>query len=293
MKPVVVVTGMNGQLGWELQQLVGSFPSLDFLFTDRSLLDLSNPASIPDFFKNHKAQYVINCAAYTAVDKAETERELAHTINAKAVGVLAATCTEMNATLIHISTDYVFNGMGADGEGKIPYLPDATIDPVNYYGATKAEGEQLAQANNDKTIIVRTSWVYSAHGNNFVKTMLRLMSSRPELNVVADQQGSPTYAADLASALLQIITKHELGNKHYGIYHYSNAGIISWYDFAVAIRNGAGLACEVLPITTDQYPTPAKRPIFSGMDTKAITDDFGIKPKVWKDSLTNCLRLLV
>jgi dTDP-4-dehydrorhamnose reductase len=293
MKPVVVVTGMNGQLGWELQQLVASFPAFDFLFTDRSLLDLSSPASIPDFFKKHKAEYVINCAAYTAVDKAETERELAYTINAKAVGVLAATCKEMNATLIHVSTDYVFNGMGADGNRSVPYESNSPIDPVNYYGATKAAGEQLALANNDQTIIIRTSWVYSTHGNNFVKTMLRLMSSRQQLNVVADQQGSPTYAADLANALLQIISQYELGNKHYGIYQYSNVGIISWYDFAIAIRGGAKLNCEVLPITTDQYPTPAKRPAFSGMNTRAITDDFGIELKAWKDSLDNCLGLLV
>ncbi len=284
-KPLVVVTGKNGQLGWELAQLkaLNTF-QFDFLFIDKEELDLSNPASIPAFFKQHKPQYFVNCGAYTLVDKAETERELTRAINATSVGVIAAECAAIGCTLITISTDYVF-----DGNGTSPYLPNQATDPLNYYGLTKQEGEQLALQNNPKTIIIRTSWVYSTHANNFVKTMLRLMKERPEIKVVGDQVGSPTYAADLAEAIIQIIEQLESGATHYGIYHFSNSGVISWYDFAVAINKIAGFNCNVLSIPTSDYPTPAKRPAYSVLDKESITKDFEIKLTDWLISLKKCI----
>ncbi|MCA6448032.1 MAG: dTDP-4-dehydrorhamnose reductase, partial [Chitinophagaceae bacterium] len=236
MKPLVVVTGVNGQLGWELQQLAPAFNSFDFLFTNRDLLDLEDIDSIPFFFEKNKPRYFINCAAYTAVDKAETEKARAFHINALSVSEIAKQCAILDIPFITISTDYVFNGNGADGDRKDPYMPDSPIDPINYYGYSKAEGEAFARKRHAKTIIVRTSWVYSSHGNNFVKTMLRLMKERQEISVVADQFGSPTYAEDLANALMEMVVALEAGNTHYGTYHYSNTGIISWYEFAEAIR---------------------------------------------------------
>ena len=287
-KPLIVVTGKNGQLGWELRQLAERvMKEFDILFTGKEELDLSDLKSIPVFFQKHTPAYFINCAAYTAVDKAETEQEAAYTINAASVGVIAQQCRKYNCTLFSISTDYVF-----DGKGTKPYQTNTVTDPVNYYGYSKWLGEKLALENNEHTIIIRTSWLYSSHGNNFVKTMLRLMKERTELKVVNDQLGSPTYAADLADTILKMIHSLQNGNQQYGIYHYSNEAIISWYDFAVAIRKMAKLSCEVLPIPTSEYPTPAKRPGYSVMDTSAIQNDFGILLKGWVQSLENCLNTL-
>lgn len=284
-KPIIAVTGKNGQLGYELEQLSAKYlDAFTFLFADREMLDLSKPASIRPFFEKYRPTYFINCAAYTAVDKAETEQEAAYVINAESVGVIAQQCGIYHCTLISISTDYVF-----DGKGTKPYQTDAPVDPVNYYGYTKWMGEKLALENNEHTIIIRTSWVYSAHGSNFVKTMLRLMKERSELKVVSDQVGSPTYAADLAEAIMQVITSLKNGNTHYGIYHYSNTGVISWYDFAMAIRDIAGLPCNILPQPTSAYPTPAKRPAYSVMNTGSIVKDFRITLKNWRQSLERCL----
>lgn len=286
MKPVVVVTGKNGQLGWELQQLAAFYQNeFEFFFTDRTELDLGDPASIEPFFKAVKPQYFINCAAYTAVDKAEFDQELALAINATAVGAIALCCEKNNCKLITISTDYVFNG-----NGQSPYQLNTPTDPVNYYGFAKCIGEQLAQKNNPSSVIVRTSWVYSTHGNNFVKTMLRLMKERPELNVVDDQIGSPTYAADLAQAIMKIIAMNQQGTHHAGIYHYSNIGAISWFDFAVAIKEEAGLNTHIKPIPTSAFPTPAKRPAYSVMDTDQIMQDFDISLHEWRNSLKRCLK---
>lgn len=289
LKPLIVITGRNGQLGSELAQLTHAHASnFDFLFTGRNELDLAKPAGIPSFFEKYTPSFFINCAAFTAVDKAETEQEDAYTINAEAVGILAQQCHANHCTLISISTDYVF-----DGKGSEPYQTNQTPDPVNYYGYTKWLGEKLALVNNDRTIIIRTSWLYSEYGNNFVKTMLGLMKEKTALKVVNDQLGSPTYAADLADAILKIIVSLETGNRHYGIYQYSNIGVISWYDFATTIRNIAVLPCEILPIPGSVYVTPAKRPAYSVMDTTAIVKDFGIELKEWKKSLKTCLGKLL
>lgn len=284
-KPLVVVTGKNGQLGWELQQAVAAKDlPFDFLFAGRAELDLYDADMIPAFFKRYQPAYFINCAAYTAVDKAESEQDIAYAVNAVAVGLLATACRTNNCPFITISTDYVF-----DGKGTAPYPTDHPADPVNYYGYTKWAGEKLALANNPQTIVIRTSWVYSSHGHNFVKTMLRLMKEKTELNVVNDQIGSPTYAADLASAILQMIAGLASGKKKYGIYHFSNQGQISWYDFAVAIQTLAGLSCTIRPIATKDFPTPAKRPAYSVMDTQRIGTDFGIVLQNWKESLALCI----
>jgi dTDP-4-dehydrorhamnose reductase len=288
MKPIIVVTGKNGQLGWELQQLASSFEDrYEFIFTDRTQLDLSNIASVQPFFAETKPQYFINCAAYTAVDKAETDQEAAMVINATVVGQIASCCADYDCKFITISTDYVFNGNGTS-----PYQVDTPTDPVNYYGASKAIGEQLALTNNPSSIIIRTSWVYSAHGNNFVKTMLRLMKERPEIKVVNDQEGCPTYAADLASAIMQIVGSHLNGNNAAGIFHYSNAGAITWFQFAQAIQEEADLTCTVLPIPSSAFPTPAKRPAYSVMDIQDIATVFGVELKPWRESLKLCLHVI-
>jgi dTDP-4-dehydrorhamnose reductase len=284
-RPLIVVTGKNGQLGWEIEQVATKYENaFHFLFTGSSELDLGNPSSIPSFFQEHSPAYFINCAAYTAVDKAETEQELALIINAESVGVIAQQCQQHNCTLITISTDYVF-----DGNASEPYQPGTGTNPVNYYGYTKWMGEKLAIENNERTLIIRTSWVYSTHGNNFVKTMLRLIREKTELKVVNDQVGSPTYAADLADVIMQMIVSLEKGNTKYGIYHFSNEGVISWYDFALAIRNISGSSCEILPQPSSAYPTAAKRPAYSVMDTSAIRKDFGITLQNWEQSLALCL----
>jgi dTDP-4-dehydrorhamnose reductase len=288
-KPLIVVTGRTGQVGWELEKAATSYSGeFDFLFTTREELDLHSVESIRIFFQQHTPAYFINCAAYTAVDKAETDRELAMAINADAVKAIAMACAEYGTVLIQLSTDYVFNGIA-----QTPYQPDEPTDPVNYYGFTKWKGEQAALQYNPKTIVVRTSWVFSAHGNNFVKTMLRLMKERPQLKVVSDQQGCPTYAADLAAALLQMISQLSKGNVHFGIYHFSNTGVTTWYDFAVAIRDTAALATDIQPISAASYPTPAKRPKYSVMDIAALGSDFKIVPRSWQSALTACMHLLI
>ena len=289
-KPLVVVTGKNGQLGWELQQSsLNDSKGFDFLFVGREELDLTTPSSILPFFEKYKPSYFINCAAYTAVDKAETDQETAYTVNAESVSMVAQQCNLNNCVLISISTDYVFDGNGVE-----PYKTETPTNPVNYYGYTKWLGEKLALENNPQTIIIRTSWVYSEHGNNFVKTMLRLMKERTELKVVSDQIGCPTYAADLAEGILHIIQLLQSGQTHFGIYHFSNSGVISWFEFATAIRNMAKLDnCTVLPQSSAAYPTPAKRPAYSVMDCSKIQNDFGVSLKSWQESLSVCLSKLV
>ena len=287
-KQTIIISGKNGQLGNELQDAALLFPQFHYRFFGKDELDISNAGALENIFKKYKPFSFINTAAYTAVDKAETEQEAAYLINAEAIGIIAKTCKFYNTKLIHISTDYVF-----DGKGNEPYKEDDKTNPVNYYGYTKWMGEQLALENNPQTIVIRTSWVYSVYGNNFVKTMLRLMKDRKELNVVNNQFGSPTYAKDLAEAILKIIanTQQSNGNTQSksGVYHYSNEGAISWCDFATAIRDIKKFGCTVNGITTVQYPTPAKRPAYAVMNKEKIHTAFNIEIKDWKQSLQECL----
>lgn len=286
-KPIILVTGTNGQLGWSLQNLSIEYShQFEFLFVTREQLDLSKPTTVANFIQQHQPKIVINCAAYTAVDKAETEQETALNINAISVGEIAKACKAIDAILITISTDYVF-----DGNGTTPYKINHPTHPINYYGYSKWLGEKLALENNANTIIIRTAWVYCEHGNNFVKTMLRLMKERVEINVVNDQTGCPTYAPDLAQAIMQIILQLRI-NKHRGIYHFSNSGNISWFDFATTIRNITELNCQVNPIPSTAFPTPAKRPTYSVMDIAAIKKDFEIEITDWQISLKKCLKNL-
>lgn len=281
VKQKILVTGANGQLGREIHNLSSAYPQFDYIFLPRDELAIENAESVKLFFTKNRPQYCINCAAYTAVDKAESEKQLAFIINSEAVGVLAAVCKEYSCRFIHISTDYVF-----DGTASAPYKEEAATNPQSIYGASKLEGEKKALEYNPDTIIIRTSWVYSEFGKNFVKTMLKLMNEKEEINVVCDQYGSPTYATDLAEMILQIIASE---NWQPGVYHYSNDGVISWYDFALMIKELSGSKCKVKPISTSQYPTPAKRPAYSVLDKTKIQKDFGIVLKNWKVSLAECI----
>ncbi len=284
----ILITGANGQLGNEMQAIAASSPNYNFLFTDKEELAIDDLNALQEFFKLQPIYFCVNCAAYTAVDKAESEMELANRINGLAVGYLAAVCKENNSGFIHISTDYVF-----DGAADSPYVENHPVNPVNAYGTTKLNGEVLAQQNNPATIIIRTSWVYSFFGNNFVKTMLRLMKERESLNVVSDQLGCPTYAADLAAAIMKIIESNSTEKNIAGIYHYSNRGVTNWHEFAMAIKEFSGSNCIVNPITTSQYPTPAKRPQYSVMDTSKIQQTFNLQIPEWKESLKICIDKLL
>jgi dTDP-4-dehydrorhamnose reductase len=244
---------------------------------------------IRNYFNTLKPAYCINCAAYTAVDKAETEKDLAFQINGESVGVLAAICKEHNTKLIHISTDYVFNGDAA-----YPYTESFPTDPINVYGASKLEGREASYELDPQCIIIRTSWVYSSFGKNFVKTMMQLMSEKDQVKVIKDQLGSPTNAADLAETIFNIIAFSHLQIYDWnpGIYNFTNEGIISWYDFARAIKEISNSPCDVKPISTKEYPTPAKRPAYSVLDKAKIQKTYGIKLKKWKESLENCIKKL-
>jgi dTDP-4-dehydrorhamnose reductase len=270
----------------EIQQLAKAYPLFEFIFTTREDVPLDNPEAISNFIAKHQPQYFINCAAHTAVDKAESEKELAYQINAEAPGIIAKACKENNIQLIHISTDYVFNGTGS-----VPYKEDDATDPVNLYGDSKLQGEKKVMQFNPDSIIIRTAWVYSEFGKNFVKTMLRLMADKDQISVVSDQSGTPTYAADLAEAILLIIANCQLSIVNWipGIYHFSNEGNITWFDFAVAIKELSGSNCKVNPIPASQYPTPAKRPFYSVLDKTKVKKTFGITIPEWKESLAVCL----
>jgi dTDP-4-dehydrorhamnose reductase len=281
-KPLVLVTGTNGQLGKELQQLAKSFTQFEFLFLSREDLPIHHFELVRNFFKATHPSYLINAAAYTAVDKAEQEKDLAFQVNAEAVGVLAAICREQHCRFLHVSTDYVF-----DGTAHHPYLETDATNPQGVYGASKLEGEKQAIQYNPASIIIRTSWVYSSFGKNFVKTILRLLQEKPLINVVDDQIGSPTFAADLAAVILQIISA---SNWNPGIYNYSNSGEISWYTFAKAIAELTNSTTPVHPITTEAFPTPAKRPAWSVLDCAKIAAVYGVSIKPWKNSLAQCLK---
>jgi len=287
--PVILVTGANGQLGSAIKALSPAYPQYRFIFPGRDELPVHEAAQVQAYFAEKKPAFCINCAAYTAVDKAETERDSAMLVNGTATGMLAAACKENGTKFIHISTDYVFNGTAT-----IPYKEDDPTNPVNYYGASKLKGEELCMQQNSRSMIIRTSWVYSEYGNNFVKTMMRLMKERTSLNVVNDQLGSPTYAIDLSAFILSVIGRANAGAENWvpGIYHFSNTGIISWYDFALAIKKNTNSACEVYPVPTTQFPTPAKRPAYSVMDKSKIQQVYHIVPADWQTSLATCIQHL-
>lgn len=288
----ILVTGANGQLGKELRVIAAVYPHYTFLFTDKEQLPIDNIEILRSYFSAQPINYCINCAAYTAVDKAETETESAFAINATAVGNISTICKEFNTQLIHISTDYVF-----DGTGNQPYKETDATNPLNIYGQSKLKGEELALQNNPSAIIIRTSWVFSSFGNNFVKTMLRLMKERESINVVNDQLGCPTYAADLAGVIMQIVkstfkNKNSEKNSASQIFNYCNEGIINWYQFALAIKELTQSNCIVNPIPTTQYPTPARRAAYTALDTTLIKDTFDITIPRWRESLMKCLALM-
>ncbi|MFT3945660.1 MAG: dTDP-4-dehydrorhamnose reductase [Agriterribacter sp.] len=280
----ILITGSSGQLGQCLREISSRFTAFDFYFYSRPEFVLDDEQTMINVMASVKPDFCINCAAYTAVDKAETEKEAAYNINAAGVAALALLCRQHQTRFIHISTDYVF-----DGNVSSAYKENDPVDPVNVYGASKAEGEKLVAQNNPASVIIRTSWVYSLYGKNFVKTMISLMNQKDDINVVADQEGSPTCAIDLAQAILDIIVHKQWMP---GIYHYSNKGTISWYDFAVAIQQKINSHCKVNPIPAASYPTPAKRPAFSVLDTSKIETAYGITIPYWKDSLDKCLHKL-
>lgn len=278
----VLITGSNGQLGSEIRELSTNYP-YQFFFMDRTQLDINDAEKLEQFILTHDIKVILNCAAYTAVDKAETEAEKAYAINANAVKTLASLSKEYAIKLIHISTDYVF-----DGSNHCPYTEEYLTNPTSVYGQTKREGElAIIEVNPTNAIIIRTSWVYSSYGNNFVKTMLRLAKERESLNVIYDQIGTPTYAKDLAHTILEIIPS--ITNDKVQIYHYGNEGVASWYDFAKEIIALSHLTCKINPITTEEYPLPAKRPYYSLLSKAKIKKTFGITIPYWKESLKVCL----
>ena len=287
----ILVTGKSGQLGKSIHKIITNNEQTDeFVFVGREELDLNSTDSITSYFNHNNFDIIINCAAHTAVDQAEEEEVLANQINHLAVAQLAQIAKMQQAKLIHISTDYVF-----DGEGEKPYTETDETNPINIYGKTKLAGEQaLKEIMPTDAIIIRTSWVYSEYGNNFVKTMLRLGKQRDELSVVDDQMGSPTYATDLANAILKIIQNKAFKEveQETQVYHYSNAGEISWYEFAKEIFELADIQCSVSPITTEQYPTPAKRPKNTLMNKDKIAKTFSVNIADWKESLNTCMAIL-
>jgi len=287
MNSKILVTGANGQLGNEIRRLCRNFPGLEFIFTDVDMLDITNPDAVSVFMEASKPAIVVNCAAYTNVDGAEENVKNVRKINSLAPQVLAAACAMQDAFLIHISTDYVF-----DGESTKPYTEEDETNPTSVYGNSKLEGEEKIKTVFDNYLIIRTSWMYSEFGHNFVRSIIALAKERETLSIVNDQIGSPTYARDLANCIIDIIIKSILNPKAYlpGIYHYANQGTCSWYEFAQEILNITDIkSCKLIPISTDQYPAIAKRPKYSVLDTSKVRGSFGIGIPNWRDSLRECL----
>lgn len=280
----ILITGSKGQLGSELKKLEGLFQNSSIDFTDVDVLDITDLNAISDFCSQKQYRYIINCAAYTAVDKAESETELAHKINVDAVRNLVEAAKINKSFLIHVSTDYVFAG-----KSFLPYKEEDPISPQSVYGKTKADGEAEA-LKYENSCIVRTSWLYSSFGNNFVKTILRLSKEREKLTVIFDQIGTPTYAGDLAKAIISIVNYQEANSAKPGIYHFSNEGVCSWYDFALEIAQLSGAEAKILPIETKDYPSPTQRPFYSVLNKSKIKNTFGIEIPHWKESLQICLK---
>ena len=280
----ILVTGANGQLGKALRQLEERYPQHSFRFLSREDLPIHHFELVRNFFKADTPDVCINAAAYTAVDRAETERDLAFQVNAEAVGVLAAVCHAPGTRFIHVSTDYVFNG-----SSDRPYREDDQTAPLTVYGESKLDGERQAMDLNHDSIIIRTSWVYHETGRNFVKTIIRLLREKPYIGVVNDQIGAPTYAGDLAACIMKVA---EAEKPVPGIYHFSNQGEISWYDFAVEIARLTGSNTEVRAITTPEFITPAHRPAYSVLDKRKIVETYGIELRSWQEPLEHCIRAI-
>ena len=281
----VLITGANGQLGNEMRRLGAVSPN-EYLFTDVAELDITDKAAVAEFVKSNNVEIIVNCAAYTNVDKAEDDEATAELINAKAVRNLAEAVKAVDGTLFHISTDYVFGS-----EGNTPRTEDMPTNPLGVYGKTKLHGEQAIAEVGAKAIIIRTAWLYSEFGNNFLKTMLRLTAEKESLNVVFDQVGSPTYAGDLALAIFSIIEGGVYAGNE-GVYHFSNEGVCSWYDFATEIAAAAGHECVVMPCHSNEFPSKVTRPPFSVLDKTKIKTTFGIEIPHWRDSMLYCLQRL-
>jgi len=279
----ILVTGAGGQLGSEIKAIAND--EYQFFFETSATLDITSKQKVLSFVSTNKIDIIINCAAYTAVDKAENEEQLAFNVNEKAVENLVVACENFQAKLIHISTDYVF-----DGSQNTPYKESDEVKPLGVYGQSKRKGEEVVLNSTIDALIIRTSWVYSFFGNNFVKTMMRLGQERESLGVIFDQVGTPTYAKDLAEFCMYLINQDF--SKVGSIYHFSNEGVISWYDFAKAIMEIAHIDCDIKPIETYQYPTPAKRPQYSVLNKSKLKEDFNYKIPYWKDSLKECIQLL-
>ena len=282
----VLIVGSNGQLGSEVRELAANYSKLVLVFKNSHELDICNFQALQDFIIDYKINVVVNCAAYTAVDKAEEDAEIAERVNSMGVANLVSALQTVNGKLIHISTDYVF-----DGNHFLPYKESDPVSPIGVYGETKRAGE-LAVINSDiDSIVIRTSWLYSSYGNNFVKTMLRLGNEKENLGVIFDQVGTPTYARDLAKTCLDILCGDSSVNisKNGNLYHFSNEGVTSWYDFAISIMELGGANCKVKPIQTKDYPTLAKRPQYSVLNKSKIKTDFKIEIPYWRDSLKDCI----
>jgi len=284
MRKHIVVTGANGQLGSELRELYAEKPECTVTYLDRDVLDFTDTLALESFFDDIAFDAVINCAAYTAVDKAESEPETADAVNHRAVAALAVIAKRKKALLVHISTDYVF-----DGTGCRPYIEEDAANPQCVYGRTKLQGEEAIRAVAPNAVIIRTSWLYSSHGSNFVKTMLRLGRERERFGVVYDQVGTPPFARDLAEAVIRIVTSSEPVASGPEIYHFSSEGVCSWYDFARAVFELAGVECLVDAIETQAYPTPAQRPFYSVLNKRKIKEQFGLEIPYWRESLKQCL----
>lgn len=282
----ILVTGSKGQLGTELRLIAPDYPHHQLTFTDSDELDVTCENAVYDFFSANSFDFCINCAAYTAVDQAESDMENAFKLNAEAVAILARAASQKQVRLIHISTDFVF-----DGRKSKPYVEDDLPSPLSIYGKSKWRGEEACMNMNPQNIIIRTSWLHSPFGSNFVKTMQRLGRERPEVGVICDQVGTPTYAHDLACAIMEIISQLKEKNAS-GIFHYSNEGVCSWYDFAAAIMELSGIACRVKPLETCEYPTPAKRGHYSVLNKKKIKQTFGLRIPHWRESLKKCIERL-
>ncbi len=283
-KKTILITGANGQLGKEFGAIASLYEDdFTFIFVSKQDLPIDDFIALECFFDQNEIDFCVNCAAYTAVDKAETEIELAYLVNETGVANLATLCNKHHAKLIHISTDYVF-----DGTATSPITEEQKTNPLSVYGASKLKGENAAIQNNPSTLLLRTSWVYSSFGNNFVKTMVRLMNEKESINVVSDQIGRPTYARDLANTILEIINSWQ--DEFAGVYNFSNTGdAISWYDFACAIKESIESKCIVNPIPSSAYPTPAKRPNYSVLNTSKLETQFCISIPNWRDGLERCL----